>query len=106
MTPARNINNTLTGEIIRLVCDIWGVSRADLTSRSRRRPLPWARAQLCEYLRRYAGHDTLSCAALIHKSQQAVSDYSHLYTQNRRTYSQFAANDENLKKQVKHLCNS
>ena len=38
--PARNINNNLTGQIISIVCEVWGVSRPDLVGRCRRRPLP------------------------------------------------------------------
>ena len=64
MKPHAKINNTLTGEIINVVCDVWNVDRATLVGKCRRRPLPWVRAQLCHYLRRYAGHDTVSCAAI------------------------------------------
>ena len=35
MWPKRNINNELTGKIIALVCEVWNVTRADLTGRSR-----------------------------------------------------------------------
>ena len=104
MTPARNIDNELTGQIIRMVCELWGVTRADLTGRSRRRPLPWAREMLCEYLRLHAGHDTVSLAALLRKSQQGISDYANLYRVNLRSYTLVAANDAQLKKQLKPLC--
>ena len=104
MTPARNIDNELTGRIIRLVCELWGVTRADLTGRSRRRPLPWAREMLCEYLRLHAGHDTVSLAALLRKSQPSITDYAHLYRQNLHNYRLVAANDAKLKKQLKPLC--
>lgn len=105
MTPARNIDNTLTGQIITLVCEVWNVSRTDLVGRSRRRPLPWARAQLCEYLRLYAGHDTVSCAALLHISQQSIADYNYRYQQNRKTYTQFCNSDQQIKESVKKLFN-
>lgn len=104
MTPARNIDNELTGRIIRMVCELWGVTRADLTGRSRRRPLPWAREMLCEYLRLHAGHDTVSLATLLRKSQQGISDYANLYRVNLRNYRLVAANDALLKKQLKPLC--
>lgn len=105
MTPARNIDNELTGQIIRMVCELWNVTRADLTGRSRRRPLPWAREQLCEYLRIHAGHDTVSLGAMLNKSQQGISDYANLYRVNLRNYTLVAANDATLKKQIKALCN-
>ena len=103
MTPARNIDNELTGRIIRLVCELWGVTRRDLTGRSRRRPLPWAREMLCEYLRLHAGHDTVSLATLLRKSQQGISDYANLYRENLRSYRLVAANDALLKKQLKSI---
>ena len=103
MTPARNIDNELTGRIIRMVCELWGVTRADLTGRSRRRPLPWAREMLCEYLRLHAGHDTVSLATLLRKSQQGISDYAKLYRVNLRSYTLVAANDALLKKQLKSI---
>jgi hypothetical protein len=104
MTPARNIDNELTGQIIRMVCELWGVTRADLVGRSRRRPLPWAREMLCEYLRLHAGHDTVSLSALLRKSQQGISDYANLYRVNLRSYTLVATNDAQLKKQLKPLC--
>ena len=104
MTPARNIDNEITGQIIRLVCELWGVTRADLVGKSRRRPLPWAREMLCEYLRIHAGHDTVSLAALLRKSQQSISEYAQLYRVNLRIYTLVAANDALLKKQLKPLC--
>ena len=104
MTPARNIDNELTGQIIRMVCELWGVTRADLTGRSRRRPLPWAREMLCEYLRLHAGHDTVSLSALLRKSQQGISDYANLYRVNLHSYTLVATNDAQLKKQLKPLC--
>ena len=85
MTTARNIDNELTGQIIRMVCELWGETRADLVGRSRRRPLPWAREMLCEYLRMHAGHDTVSLAVLLRKSQQGISDYANLYRVNLRS---------------------
>lgn len=104
MTPARNIDNKLTGQIIRMVCELWGVTRADLTGRSRRRPIPWAREMLCEYLRLHAGHDTVSLSALLRKSHQGISDYAAFYRENLRNYTLVAANDEKIKKQLKPLC--
>ena len=103
MTPARNINNTLTGQIITLVCEAWGVTRTDLVGRSRKRPLPWARAQLCEYLRLYAGHDTVSCGALLHISQQSVQGYGQNYNRTRKIYRPFADHDEQIKAAIKAL---
>ena len=105
MTPARNIDNELTGRIIRLVCELWGVTRSDLTGRSRRRPLPWAREMLCEYLRLHAGHDTVSLSAMLKKSHQSIGDYADLYRVNLCNYTLVAANDEKLKEQLKALCN-
>ncbi|MBO4382216.1 MAG: hypothetical protein J5799_04660 [Bacteroidales bacterium] len=104
MTPVRNIDNELTGEIIRLVCELWGVSRADMVGRSRRRPIPWAREQLCDALRLYAGHDTVSLSALLKKSHQGIADYGNLYRKNLRNYTLVAENHEKLKKKIK-LCN-
>ena len=103
MTPARNINNELTGEIIRLVCELWGVTRADLTGKSRKRPIPWAREQLCDYLRTYAGHDTITLAALLKKSHQGITDYANLYRRNLKDYTLVATNDAKIKKQIKSL---
>lgn len=103
MTPTRNIDNELTGQIVRMVCELWHVTRADLTGRSRRRPLPWAREMLCEYLRLHAGHDTVSLSALLRKSQQGISDYANLYRVNLRSYTLVAANDAQLKKQLKSI---
>lgn len=104
MTPARNIDNELTGQIIRLVCELWGVTRADLVGKSRRRPLPWAREMLCEYLRIHAGHDTVSLAALLKRSHQGITYYALLYRVNLRSYTLVATNDALLKKQLKPLC--
>ena len=81
----REINNQLTGQIITLVCDTWGITRADLTGRSHRRPLPWARSQMCEYLRRYAGHDSVSCATILHVDPDTVLGYNKRYPHNLRT---------------------
>lgn len=103
MTPARNIDNERTGEIIRLVCAIWDVTRAELVGKSRRRPLPWARQQLCEYLRLYAGHDTVSLGALLKRSHQGITDYANLYRQNLRNYRVVAANDAKLRKDIRQL---
>lgn len=105
MTPARNIDNERTGLIIRLVCEIWNVARAELVGKSRRRPLPWAREMLCEYLRLYAGHDTVSLAALLRRSQQGISDYANLYRVNLHRYIIVAAYDAKIKKELKALCN-
>jgi len=101
--PARNINNELTGQIISIVCEVWGVSRSDLVSRCRRRPLPWAREQLCEYLRLYAGHDSVSCAAILKMSPRSVTDYSRLYPSIRRTYTPFRDRDDEIKKRIKAM---
>lgn len=103
MQPAHNINNHLTGQIITIVCEVWNVSRSDLVSRCRRRPLPWARNQLCQYLRIYAGHDSVSCAAILHVSPQSVQDYSHHYPTILRTYTQFATHDREIHQQVKAI---
>lgn len=105
MLPAHNIDNELTGQIITLVCESWGITRPDLVSKSRRRPLPWARAQLCEYLRRYAGHDTVSCAALLHRSDVRIGAYYYAYAKNRNTYLPFREHDDALRKSVRELCN-
>ena len=59
---------------------------------------------LCEYLRIHAGHDTVSLAALLRKSQQSISEYAQLYRVNLRIYTLVAANDALLKKQLKPLC--
>lgn len=101
--PARNINNELTGQIINIVCEVWGVTRPDLIGRSRRRPLPWAREQLCEYLRLYAGHDSVSCSAILKQSPRSITDYSRLYPRIRRIYTQFRDNDEIIKQRCKAL---
>lgn len=99
-----NIDNTLTGQIIRLVCETWQVSRADLIGRSHRRPLPWARSQLCQYLRIYAGHTADSCAAMLHIRHQSVTLYQLRYQHLLDTYRQFNDNDARIKAQVKVLC--
>ena len=101
--PARNINNNLTGQIISIVCEVWGVTRPDLVGRCRRRPLPWAREQLCEYLRLYAGHDSVSCAAILKQSPRSITDYSRLYPSIRRMYTPFRDRDEEIKRRLKAL---
>lgn len=103
MQPARNINNELTGEIIRLVCEVWGVTRADLMSRSHRRPLPWVRSQLCHYLRQYAGHDSISCAALLKIDDQSVCGYKKRYPKMLVTYVPFRDRDERIHAALKAL---
>ena len=103
MEKKRPINNTLTGEIITLVCEVWGVTRTELVGKSRRRPLPWARSQLCNYLRIYAGHDTISCAALLNRKDESIATYGSQYEYNRRTYRPFSDNDEQLRNQIKAL---
>lgn len=101
--PARNINNELTGQIISIVCEVWNVTRSDLVGRCRRRPLPWAREQMCEYLRFYAGHDSVSCAAILHVSPQTVTGYNHEYFKIRRVYTPFRDRDEEIKKRIKAM---
>jgi len=101
--PARNINRELTGQIISIVCEVWGVSRPDLVSRSRRRPLPWARAQMCEYLRLYARHDSVSCAAICHLSPDRVVKMGNRYTYLMRLYTPFRNNDTEVKRRCKEL---
>ena len=103
MKPHATINNDLTGEISRLTCEVWGVTRADLLNKSHRRPLPWARAQMCHYLRRYAGHDTVSCGAILHISENSVIGYASRYATNRRVYALFVKNDQTLSEKVKAL---
>ena len=101
--PARNINNELTGQIIDTICEVWGISRPDLVGRCRRRPLPWAREQLCNYLRRYAGHDMVSCAAILHISPQTIGGYDRLYISIRRTYIQFRDRDDEVQRRLKAI---
>ena len=103
--PARNINNNLTGQIISIVCEVWGVSRPDLVGRCRRRPLPWARAMLCQYLRIYAGHDTVSCATILHVDPDTVLGYNKRYPHNLRTYTPFYNNDKSIHTQIKQILN-
>lgn len=93
MWPKRNINNELTGQIIDLVCEVWGVTRADLVCRSRKVPLPWARSQLCRYLTLMAGHDTISCGQILHRAPEGISTYFRLYERNRRKYTEFKEKD-------------
>lgn len=96
-----NINNPLTGEIITIVCDEWGIKRTDIVSHSRRRPLPWARYQLCEYLRRYAGHNTVSCAAMLHVKPNCTQNYDYRYQSLMRMYVPFREKDEAIRQRVK-----
>ena len=103
MQPARNINNTLTGQIITLVCESWGVSRADLVGKSRRRPLPWARAQMCQYLRLYAGHDSVSCATILHRDHDTTLGYRKHYPHNLQTYISFRDHDAFIHQQIKNI---
>lgn len=100
---ARNINNTLTGQIITLVCEAWGVTRPELVSRSRKQPLPWARSQLCHYLRLYAGHDCVSCAAILNISDISVLHYNYRYTRLLHRYTPFRDRDDQLRSQIKTL---
>lgn len=103
MWPKRNIDNELTGKIIEQVCEVWGVTRADLVGKSRKRPLPWAREQMCHYLYLKAGHDTISCGAIIRRAPESVSKYFVLYRRNMRIYTEFREKDEELGKRVKAL---
>ena len=103
MKLERNINNELTGQIITLVCETWNVTRSDLIGHSHRRPLPWARSQLCQYLRIYAGHDSESCGAILHIRGRSVRLYQMRYTGLIRTYRQFNDNDQLIKEKVKAL---
>lgn len=103
MWPKRNIDNELTGKIIEQVCEVWGVTRADLVGKSRKRPLPWAREQMCHYLYLMAGHDTISCGAVIKRAPESVSKYFVLYRQNMRIYTEFREKDVELGKRVKAL---
>lgn len=103
MTPARNINNELTGQIIQLVCEAWGVTRPDLIGRSRKQPLPWARSQLCQYLRLYAGHDSVSCSALIKHNTRTILDYNYRYQRLLRRYTPFAERDTQIQRAIKEL---
>lgn len=101
--PARNINNNLTGQIISIVCEVWGVSRPDLVGRCRRRPLPWARAMLCQYLRIYAGHDTVSCATILHCSPENVVLYSCHYKSYAATFKPFDNRDADVLRRIKEI---
>lgn len=103
MWPKRNINNDLTGKIIALVCEVWGVERADLTGKSRKRPLPWARAQLCHYLYLLAGHDTISCGAVVNKAPEGVVTYFRQYRYNMKTYTEFKTKDALLAQRIKEM---
>lgn len=71
----RHIEKDMTGKVIQIVCDTFLVSRNDLIGTSRKRPIPWARAVLCRMLRLYAGHDTYSCAAVLHVYQSTIVMY-------------------------------
>lgn len=102
MKPHAKIDSTLTGEIIRLVCEVWNIDRATLCGKGRRRPLPWARAQLCHYLRRYAGHDTVSCAAILHMSGEGVMGYAARYEKNRSIYAIFVRKDKEIGDRLKN----
>lgn len=101
--PARNINNNLTGQIISIVCEVWGVTRPDLVGRCRRRPLPWARAMLCQYLRIYAGHDTVSCATILHCSPENVVLYSCHYKSYAATFKPFDNRDTEVRRRIKEI---
>ena len=101
--PARNINNELTGQIINIVCEVWGVSRPDLISKCRRRPLPWARAMLCQYLRIYAGHDTVSCAAVLKRTPENVVLYSCHYKSYAATFKPFDNRDTEVRLRIKEI---
>lgn len=100
---ATTINNKLTGQIIHIVCEVWNVSRTDLVSHRRKRPLPWARSILCEYLRRYAGHNTVSCAAMLHVKPDAIQCYDYRYQGLRKMYIPFRDNDDEVQKQIKAI---
>lgn len=91
----------MTGYIIAVVCEAWGVDRPTLMGKSRRRPLPWARAMLCEYLRMYAGHDSVTCAAMLKMSPEGVVGYNHRYLYNMRTYTSFRDRDRQIRKCIK-----
>ena len=101
--PARNINNELTGQIISIVCEAWDVTRPDLVGRCRRRPLPWARAMLCQYLRIYAGHDTVSCATILHCSPENVVLYSCHYKSYAATFKPFDNRDAEVRRRIKEI---
>lgn len=103
MKSKRNINNELTGQIITLVCDTWGVTRPDLVGHSRRRPLPWARSMLCKYLQVYAGHDAVSTAAILHMSPRGVQCYNERFIYNARIYLAFRDKDDALRAAIKSL---
>lgn len=47
----------------------------------------------------------MSCAALLHISQQSIADYSYHYQQNRKTYTPFCNHDQLIKESVKKLVN-
>lgn len=99
----KQIDNDLTGQIITMVCEAWGIDRPSLVSHSRRRPLPWARCILCEYLRLYAGHDTVSCAAILHVKPDAVQCYNYRYQSLRNTFIPFRERDEKIHSQIKAI---
>lgn len=101
----RNINNNLTGQIIAMVCEVWGVSRVDLVGRSRQRPLPWARAMLCEYLRQYAGHDSVSCSAILNRTYDSISHYRVHYAEYMQTYVQFRDRDATVRRRLRNISN-
>lgn len=103
MPSSRNINNTLTGQIITLVCEAWGVTRSELVSHSRKQPLPWARSQLCQYLRIYAGHDGESCGAIVRLKARSVQLYQTRYQHNLDTFVPFRDKDEHIKNQIKAI---
>lgn len=103
MGPARSIDNVLTGRVIVAVCEVWGITRAELMGKRRTRPLPWARAMLCEYLRIYAGHDSVSCGAMLKMSPEGVLNYNYRYSVNRRVYAQFKERDEELRQKIRDI---
>ena len=99
----RTIDNTLTGQIITLVCEAWGVTRSELVSHSRKQPLPWARSQLCQYLRIYAGHDGESCGAIVRLKARSVQLYQTRYQHNLDTVVPFRDKDTLIKNQIKAI---
>lgn len=99
----RDIDNALTGKIITLICETWGVTRPELVSKSRRRPLPWARAMLCWYLCYSAGHDSISCAALLNRTYESISHYITHYVTYTKTFVPFKVKDERVKEKIKEM---
>lgn len=98
-----HIDNQLTGQIISIVCEVWGIDRPSLVSHSHKRPLPWARSLLCEYLRLYAGHNTVSCAAMLHVKPDAIQCYNYRYHGLKKMYIPFRDKDEEIHRRIKEI---